>query len=118
MIAAFTAALVLASIMLWLDFCIHLFEVGKTENAKEFILFELLSIIAFIAILWISYLISKPRTKPRTPNHQPTPNSTHNPTHNQPISNNEDTHHNGVTQQEVDTIEKVQSEQHASGNED
>ena len=67
LIAAFTAALVLASIMLWLDFCIHLFEVGKTENAKEFILFEVLSIIAFIAILWISYLISKPRTLKNKP---------------------------------------------------
>ena len=114
LIAAFTAAIVLASIMLWLDFCIHLFEVGKTENAKEFILFEVLSIIAFIAILLISYLISKPRTKPRTPNHQPTPN----PTHDEPLGNKADAHHHGLSQQELDAIEKVQGEQRASGNED
>jgi hypothetical protein len=67
LIAAFTAALVLASIMLWLDFCIHLFEVGQTVKAKGFVLFEVLSIIAFIAILWISYLISKPRTLKNKP---------------------------------------------------
>ena len=76
--------------------------------------FEVLSIIAFIAILLISYLISKPRTKPRTPNHQPTPNSTHD----EPLGNKADAHHHGLSQQEVDAIEKVQGEQRASGNED
>lgn len=65
--ASITAAIVLASIMLWLDFCIHLFKAGDTESAAGFILFEVISIIVFIAILWISYKISKPRPpKPKT----------------------------------------------------
>lgn len=62
LVTSVTAAFVLASIMLWLDFCIHLFKAGQTETAAGFILFEVISIIVFIAILWISYLISKPRT--------------------------------------------------------
>ena len=67
LIASFTSAIVLASIMLWLDFCIHLLNVGRTETAKEFILFEEVSIVVFIAILWISYIISRPRRpKPKT----------------------------------------------------
>ena len=66
LIASFTAAIVLASIMLWLDFCIHLLNVGRTDKATEFLLFEVISIVVFIAILWISYIISKPRPqKPR-----------------------------------------------------
>jgi hypothetical protein len=53
--------------MLWLDFCIHLLNVKRTETAKEFILFEVISIVVFVAILWISYIISKPRRpKPET----------------------------------------------------
>lgn len=62
LIATFTAGFLLASIMLWLDYCIHLYNAGQSNTATEFIIFELLSVIAFIAILWISYLISKPRT--------------------------------------------------------
>lgn len=65
LIATFTAGFLLASIMLWLDFCIHLFNAGQSDSASRFIIFELLSVIAFILILWISYKISKPRT-PKT----------------------------------------------------
>ena len=61
LIATFTAGILLASIMLWLDYCIHLYNASQSDSAAEFIIFELLSVIAFIAILWISYLISKPR---------------------------------------------------------
>lgn len=69
LLATATAGVVLASIMLWLDFGIHLFKAGKSDIAEGFILFEVVSIIVFIAILWISYRISKPRTpksKPET----------------------------------------------------
>ena len=61
LLATMTAAIVLASIMLWLDFSVHLYRSGQTDTASEFIIFELISIIVFIAIIWISYLISKPR---------------------------------------------------------
>lgn len=61
LLATMTAAIVLASIMLWLDFSVHLYRSGQTDTASEFIIFELISIIVFIAIIWISYQISKPR---------------------------------------------------------
>ena len=53
--------------MLWLDFCIHLFIVGQTDTAAGFIIFDIISIIALIVILWVSYRIGKPRTTKREP---------------------------------------------------
>ena len=61
LVATATAAVLLASIMLWLDFCIHLFRAGDSDTAAGFVVFEIISVIAFVAILWISYMISKPR---------------------------------------------------------
>jgi hypothetical protein len=71
LVATVTAGILLASIMLWLDFCIHLFNAGQSGTATGFILFELVSIIVFIAVLWICYRISKPRT----PKSEPEPDS-------------------------------------------
>lgn len=72
LVATVTAGFILASIMLWLDFCIHLFKTGEKGTATGFVLFEVISIIAFIAVLWISYRISKPRT----PKPKPEPETT------------------------------------------
>ncbi|MBR6285332.1 MAG: DUF3667 domain-containing protein [Muribaculaceae bacterium] len=69
LVAAMTAAIVLAMIMLWLDYCIHLFDVGILDKAKDVILFELLTVVAFVTILWSSYWISKPR--PPKPESEP-----------------------------------------------
>ena len=70
-VVALVSALVLASFLLWIDFGIHLYLDEHKETAMGFVLFEVLSIIAFVAILWISYLIGKPR-KPK-PEPEPVP---------------------------------------------
>lgn len=63
LIASLTAAIVLASIILWLDYCIHMYNAVRSNTANGFIHFEVISIIVFIAILWISYSISKHSAK-------------------------------------------------------
>ena len=67
LVATVISGILLASIMLWLDFSIHLFIVGQTDTAAGFIIFEIISIIAFVLILWVSYRIGKPRTTKREP---------------------------------------------------
>ncbi len=67
LIATLTAGVLLASIMLWADFCIHLFNAGQSETAQGFILFDVITLIVFIIILWVSYRISKPRPPKREP---------------------------------------------------
>ena len=61
LIAAFTAAILLATIMLWVDYCVHLYEAGMLRTANDVIIFELITIAAFITLLWGCYWISKPR---------------------------------------------------------
>jgi hypothetical protein len=67
LMAALVCALLIASFMLWLDFAIHLFLAGEPGPATGFVVFELISIIAFLAILWICYRISRPHAPKSKP---------------------------------------------------
>ncbi len=66
LIASFTAAILLATIMLWVDYCIHLYEAGMLGSAMDVILFELLTIGVFIALLWVCHHIGKTTAGKRT----------------------------------------------------
>ena len=64
LMAAFACAFLLFVTLLSIDYCIHMFHDKQWDVAMFFVIvFIPLCIIAFAAILWISYVISKPRTK-------------------------------------------------------
>ena len=66
LIASLTAAILLATIMLWVDYCAHLYDAGMLGTAIDVILFELVTITVFIALLWGCYWIGKFTSKKRS----------------------------------------------------
>ena len=73
MFATLTSAILLAMTMLWLDYCIHLYNAGLLNTAMDVIFFERITIVVFIAVLWISYRIGKHTAAKRAPEPEPEP---------------------------------------------
>ena len=67
-VASFACALLLLLFLLFIDYSIHLFRAGTFDEAMGILfIFIPLCVILFVAILWISYWISKPRIKKQEP---------------------------------------------------
>ena len=64
LIATFTAAILLASLFLWLDYCFHMLQAGLSIP-RDIALLEPITIIVFIVILWVSYRIGESRATKR-----------------------------------------------------
>ena len=63
-VASFACALLLLLFLLFIDYSIHLLRAGTFDVAMGILfIFIPLCVILFVAILWISYRISKPRVK-------------------------------------------------------
>ena len=67
-----TCGVLIATIFLFVDFIYHMFPAGMREEAYGLIIITLACVIAYVLILWISYLVSKPRSKKRKPKPTPT----------------------------------------------
>ena len=73
--ATLISAGLLAVILLFVDFCFHMFPAGMRDEAIGFVLLSVPCVIAYFLILWISYQVSKPRpqkTKPQSVPVEPT----------------------------------------------
>ena len=63
------------AILLFVDFCFHMFPAGMQGEAMGFVVLTVSCVIAYFFILWISYKVSKPRppkTKPQSVPVEPT----------------------------------------------
>ena len=67
LMASLVCGFLLAAILLCVDFCVHLFDVGQSETAMGFVLFALIGVLTFFVILWICYMVSKPRKPKQKP---------------------------------------------------
>jgi hypothetical protein len=61
---AFICAFTLLSVLLNINYGIHLLEHGQPEVARGFFINAPIALLILIVILWFCYIISKPRTSP------------------------------------------------------
>ena len=71
--AAMVCAVLFLFLLLFIDSCIHMFRAGQTDIGMGLVIVIIpLCVALFIAILWISYIFSKPRpSKPQKPTPAP-----------------------------------------------
>ena len=75
LVATLTCAVLFFAILLFVDFCFHMFPAGMQGEAMGFVVLTVSCVIAYFFILWISYKVSKPRppkTKPQSVPVEPT----------------------------------------------